>query len=227
MCGRYTQSHSGEAIAAAFELAAVPTVTVSYNIAPTQLVSVVLAAESGRQHSLMRWGLVPGWAKDPSIGNRLINARAETVHEKPSFRTAFRRRRCLVIADGFYEWHRLKDSKTKQPYYFQRRDRQLFAFAGLWEHWQNEQEAISSCTLLTTQPNSLLAPVHDRMPVMLPAEVYDRWLNPQEQRPESLQPLLVPYTATEMQRYPVSQQVNNPSHNSLSCIEPIELESQL
>ncbi|NEQ33281.1 MAG: SOS response-associated peptidase [Leptolyngbya sp. SIO4C5] len=224
MCGRYSQSHSGEAIAAAFQLETAPQLTPRYNIAPTQSVSVVLAGEAGREHAFMRWGLIPSWAKDAAIGNRLINARCETAHEKPSFRSAFRRRRCLVVADGFYEWHRAKERQTKQPYYFHLRDRPPFAFAGLWEQWQNDDQTIHSCTLLTTAPNELLATVHNRMPVILPADAYDPWLDPQEQRVEVLQPLLTPYAAAEMQGYPVSTQVNNPSHETAACIEPLDLQ---
>ncbi|MFE4107660.1 SOS response-associated peptidase [Almyronema epifaneia] len=221
MCGRYTQSHSGEAIAAAFELETVPLLTPRYNIAPSQSVSVITATESGRQHGWMRWGLIPSWAKDPAIGNRLINARAETAPEKPSFRAAFRRRRCLIVADGFYEWHRSAASKTKQPYYFQQRDRLPFAFAGLWEQWLHQDNTITSCTLLTTTPNDLLAKVHNRMPVILAAASYDRWLDPQEQQVEALQALLTPYPATDMQGFAVGKQVNKPSHDSPNCIEPI------
>lgn len=222
MCGRFTQTQSAEAIATLFRLAEMPTVTPSYNIAPTQSVGVIMAPDdpSTWQFRQLRWGLIPSWAKDPSMGNRLINARSETVAEKPSFRSAFRQRRCLVLADGFYEWQRSQGQK--QPFYFQLREQPLFAFAGLWERWQSpEGEAIASCTILTTAANELLSQVHDRMPVILPPDTYETWLDPTLRDPERLQPLLQPYAATAMESYPVSSQVNSPKHNSPDCIQAI------
>ena len=178
MCGRFTLSQSAEAIASVFQLNQVPTLEPRYNIAPTQPVATVLQTSAHeRQFQLLRWGLIPAWAKDATMGSRLINARAETVAEKPSFRSAFRHRRCLVIADGFYEWRR-QDGK-KQPFYFRMKNQQPFAFAGLWEHWQDPKgEAIDSCTILTTEANELLQQIHERMPVILNPKDYDLWLDP-------------------------------------------------
>jgi putative SOS response-associated peptidase YedK len=218
MCGRFTLSQSAEAIASTFQLSTVPELAPRYNIAPTQPIATILLEGDLRQLQMLRWGLIPSWAKDLTIGAKMINARAETVAEKPAFRSAFRRRRCLVVADGFYEWQSQKGKK--QPFYFRLQDEQPFAFAGLWETWQApDGEKIDSCTLLTTAANSLLRSVHDRMPVILKPEDYARWLDPQIQKPEQLQPLLQPYSSEAMTAYPVSTKVNNPSNDSPECIE--------
>jgi putative SOS response-associated peptidase YedK len=156
----------------------------------------------------------------------MINARSETAAEKPAFRAAFRRRRCLVVADGFYEWQ--KTNGTKQPFYIRFRDTQPFAFAGLWEHWKGlDEQVIDSCTLLTTQPNDLLRQVHNRMPVILQPRDYDLWLDPEVQKPELLQPLLLPYPPEEMDAYPVSRYVNSPDNDTPKCIEPLPLQQGL
>ena len=220
MCGRYTLSQSEESIAAAFGITAIPKLLPRYNIAPTQPVpSVLLRNESQRQLQLLHWGLIPSWAKDPSMGAKMINARAETIAEKPSFRSAFRRRRCLIVADGFYEWQRR--DKRKQPYYFRVGAGELFAFAGLWEHWQNAAgDEIESCTIVTTDPNDLMQSIHDRMPVILHPQDYDRWLDPATDSSRLLE-LLRPFEANEMQHYPVSLEVNNPRHDSPNCIQPV------
>ncbi|MBD2196695.1 MULTISPECIES: SOS response-associated peptidase [Calothrix] len=222
MCGRFTLNQTAATLAQAFELEAVPDLTAQYNVAPTQMVAtVVQKSESDkRQFQQLRWGLIPSWAKDPGIGAKLINARAETVAEKPSFRSAFKHRRCLVLADGFYEWHQ-KQGK-KQPFYFRLQNGQPFAFAGLWEKWQSpEGEEINSCTILTTAANEVLQPIHDRMPVILAQEDYNLWLDPQQQKPEVLQPLLRSYPAAAMSSYAVSTLVNKPQHNTPECILPI------
>ena len=221
MCGRFTLSQQAPAIASVFQLNQVPPIEPRYNIAPTQPVATVLQTSAReRQFQLLRWGLIPAWAKDATMGSRLINARAETVAEKPSFRSAFRHRRCLVIADGFYEWRR-QDGK-KQPFYFRLQDGQPFAFAGLWETWQTpDGKKIDSCTLLTTTANSLLRSIHDRMPVILKPEDYNQWLDPQIQEPEQLQPLLQPYSSEAMVSYPVSTKVNKPTNDSLECIDSL------
>ncbi|MDX2232670.1 MAG: SOS response-associated peptidase [Leptolyngbyaceae cyanobacterium bins.349] len=224
MCGRYTQTQSASAIAQAFGLSDVPTLPPRYNIAPTQLVGTVLHTQQqpDREFRVLRWGLVPSWAKDPAIGNRLINARAETVAEKPSFRSALRYRRCLVVADGFYEWQR--DGRKKQPYYFQLEAHRPFGFAGLWEHWESQTtgEILETCTILTTAANEVLSPIHDRMPVILPPEDYDRWLDPELNRSDLLLPLLRPYPAAAMQAYPVSAVVNRATSDRPECIQPLE-----
>lgn len=222
MCGRFTLSQSAEAIASVFQLNQVPTLEPRYNIAPTQPVSTVLqtTAQKEPQFQMLRWGLIPAWAKDASIGSKLINARAETVAEKPSFRSAFRHRRCLVVADGFYEWRR-QDGK-KQPFYFRMHKEQPFAFAGLWEHWQNpDGEAIASCTIITTEANELLQPIHDRMPVILNPKDYDLWLDPAVQKSDHLQQLLQPYSAAAMISYPVSTKVNKPTNDTPELINSL------
>ncbi|BCL38097.1 SOS response-associated peptidase [Nostoc sp. MS1] len=221
MCGRFTLTQSPEALAEVFHVQQLLDLEAQYNIAPTQTVVTVLhSAESDkREFQKLRWGLIPSWAKDPSISTKLINARSETLAEKPSFRSAFKQRRCLIVADGFYEWQR-KQGK-KQPFYFRLKDEQPFGFAGLWEKWTNpEGEVINSCTIVTTTANEVLQPIHDRMPVILAPQDYDLWLDPQEQKPQALQHLLSPYPAAEMTSYPVSTVVNSSKHNSAECIIP-------
>jgi putative SOS response-associated peptidase YedK len=193
-----------------------------YNIAPTQPVVGVRVPESGapRELAVFTWGLVPFWAKDPKIGSRMINARSETAAEKPSFRAAFKRRRCLVIADGFYEWQKVNGAK--QPHFIHLTGRRPFGIAGLWEHWESEEgSVIESCTLLTTEPNELLRPLHNRMPVILKPEDYDLWLDPGVQSADRLQPLLKAYAAEEMEHFAVSRFVNSPHNDGPACIEPL------
>lgn len=226
MCGRFSQSQSANAIAQTFQVPDVPPLTPRYNIAPTQAVPTVLqtSEQQDRQFRMLHWGLIPSWAKDSKIGSKLINARAETVAEKPSFRSAFRKRRCLVLADGFYEWQQQEGKKQKQPFYFRLNDGHPFAFAGLWEHWEDSNgEEIDSCTILTTQANELMHPIHNRMPVILDPKHYELWLNPEVKQPELLQPLLCPYPTQEMMTYPVSKLVNKPSQDSSDCIERVEV----
>jgi putative SOS response-associated peptidase YedK len=170
---------------------------------------------------LLRWGLIPSWAKDPSMGDRMINARAETVAEKPSFRRALQKRRCLVLADGFYEWR--KEGKTKTPMYIRLRSHEPFGFAGLWETWKSpEGEAIHSCTVITTTPNSLMESIHNRMPVILSREGESSWLDRAIETPERLLPLLIPYSANAMEAYAVSSMVNNPRNDAPACIELVD-----
>lgn len=221
MCGRFTLVTPAKELAEQFRLIEVPSLSPRYNIAPTQPVAAVrqLPGNGARKLSLLHWGLVPFWAKEPGIGSRMINARSETAAEKPAFRAAFRRRRCLVLADGFYEWQRLE--RGKQPFYIRLRDGKPFAFAGLWEHWKGPDETtIDSCTLLTTEPNDLIRPVHNRMPVILAPEDYDLWLDPGVQEPELLRPLLRAYPSENMHAYPISTWVNNPRNDDPRCIEP-------
>lgn len=193
-----------------------------YNVAPGQPVLAVLDAES-RKAEWLRWGLIPSWAKDASIGNRLINARAETLTEKPSFRDAFHKRRCLILADGFYEWKKPASGRGKsQPYYFKRKDDKPFAFAGLWEVWQPSKEShpVKTCTIITTQANAVVAPVHDRMPVMLDGKNGWDWVAGGQG--VDLQRLLVPFNPELMTVYPVGQHVNNPAVESKICAEPLQ-----
>lgn len=224
MCGRFSQRQSAEAIAQAFQVVEVPSLAPRYNIAPTQAVATVVQTpqQEGRQLKLLHWGLIPSWAKDPKIGSKLINARAETVAEKPAFRSAFRQRRCLVVADGFYEWQQQEDKKQKQPYYVRFKDESPFAFAGLWERWEDPNgDEIQSCTLLTTQANELMRPIHNRMPVILDPKAYELWLDPEVKKPELLQPLLQPYPPEQMTAYPVSKLVNKPTNDTSDCINSI------
>jgi len=222
MCGRYTLHSSGKLLADFFKLPEELALTPRYNIAPTQpvpIIRVIRANPETKQRELVsvRWGLIPSWADDPAIGNRLINARAETVASKPSFRGAFKSRRCLVPADGFYEWKR--EGNRKQPVYVRRKDGQAFAFAGLWEEWEREGEVIESCTIITTVANDLMADYHDRMPVILAPKDFDLWLDPEVQDLAKLKPLLRPCPSDEMEVYPVSRLVNDPRHEDPKCVE--------
>lgn len=168
--------------------------------------------------AIFRWGLVPHWAKDPSIGNRMINARAETAHEKPAFRSAFRNRRCLIPTSGFYEWQ--KQEGHKQPYFVRMRKGRVFALAGLWDHWEEEGgSAVETCTILTTGTNEILKPIHDRMPVIVAPRNYDLWLDGSIKSPETLKSILTPYNPEEMESYPVRSIVNDPSHEGVECID--------
>ncbi len=222
MCGRYTLTAPGDAIVEAFELPGPVETRPRYNITPTQEVAAVRVDGKGGERTLvnLKWGLVPRWADDPSIGNRMINARSETVAEKPAFRWAFKKQRCLVLADGYYEWKKLADG-SKQPYYFRVDGGRPFGFAGLWERWSREGEEVQSCALLTTSPNDLAAAVHDRMPVILAEKDYDLWLDPSVGEAEKLNSLLVAYSAGAMETWPVSRFVNKPGNDSPRCIEPV------
>jgi putative SOS response-associated peptidase YedK len=219
VCGRFTLRTPTKDIVQAFNLSGdLPLFAPRYNIAPTQQVAAIQLHEGQRRLSLLHWGLIPSWADDPKIGNRLLNARAETVADKPSFRSAFKKSRCLVVADGFYEWK--TSGKSKQPYFIRRTDDRPFALAGLAEHWHRGEQTIDSCTLITTEPNELMAGIHDRMPVILAPKDYDLWLDPEFQGREKLLSLLVPCPADEMAAYPVSTLVNSPRNESPACIEP-------
>lgn len=222
MCGRYTLTAPGDAIVEAFELDSVPEVSPRYNIAPTQEVAILRKdrASGRRQLEKVRWGLVPSWAQDPTIGNRMINARSETAAEKPAFRSAFKRQRCLVVADGFYEWRKNPDG-SKQPFFIHLRDGRPFGIAGLWEHWEKGAEPFDSCALLTTGPNELMATIHDRMPVILPPEKYDAWLDSGTSDRAELESMLTPFDAARMEAYPVSRYVNSPANDSPRCLEPV------
>ncbi|MFC2037805.1 SOS response-associated peptidase [Chloroflexota bacterium] len=228
MCGRFTLTDPDQDLAVQFNLPEIPDLKPRYNIAPTQSVAAVRLAskDAVREMVLLHWGLIPFWAKDPKIGARMINARSETVAEKPAFRAAFRRRRCLVVADGFYEWQKLNGGK--QPFYIRMRDDSAFAFAGLWEHWKDPDDAvIESCTLLTTQPNELVRPLHNRMPVILHPRDYELWLDPEVQQAELLQPLLRPFPPEALAAYPVSRWVNRPQNDDARCIEPLAQQQDL
>ena len=219
MCGRYTLTTPAERLAEEFGFKdSSVELPQSYNVAPTQGVAAVLEEGGGRYLEVLRWGLIPPWADDPQIGSRMINARSETAPEKPSFRRAFRERRCLIPADGFYEWQRTNGAK--QPFYIHMEDGRPFAFAGLWESWGRGGEGeIRTCTILTTAANAVVGEIHERMPVIVAPDAYDVWLDPASERDE-LTGLLAPYPEDEMEAYPVSRFVNSPSNNDPRCVEP-------
>ncbi|MDX1414207.1 MAG: SOS response-associated peptidase [Candidatus Promineifilaceae bacterium] len=221
MCGRFSLFASGELISQQFGVSVDHDLEPRYNIAPTQPVAAVrqTADGQGREFTYLQWGLIPSWAKDPKIGSRMINARSETVTEKPSFRAAFKRRRCLIPASGFYEWQ--KTANGKQPMFIRPAGDELFGLAGLWEYWESaDGSTIHSCTILTTEPNELMAAIHNRMPVIIEAEDYSMWLDPGPD-PTDAQHLLRPYTAQKMVAYPVSTAVNNPRNENPQCVQPI------
>jgi len=226
MCGRFALLTPGHDLLTQFQVTQTPVdasmIAPRYNVAPTQPVVVVRGTPSNqRELTFLQWGLIPSWAKDHKIGSRLINARSETVAEKPSFRAAFKRRRCLVLADGFYEWQKLNGKK--QPTYIHMADRKPFALAGLWESWHSpDGGVIDTCTILTTKPNELMQPIHNRMPVILEPEDYNTWLFPGNQ-PNLAMHLLRPFSDEKMSAYPVSTWVNSPIHDDAQCIAPQEI----
>jgi len=207
MCARYNLRATPQQLIEIFQLLREPLVTPRFNIAPTQQIAVVRRIDKQRELSMMRWGLVPSWSKDVKAGPPLLNARGDTVATKPSFRSAFKKRRCLVPASGFYEWQK-GDGKTRQPFHIHLKREPLFAFAGLWECWQGGSEPLESATIITTDANELMRPIHDRMPVILPEEAYDTWLDPDTDA-KRLESLLSPYPAGEMAADPISTVVNN------------------
>ena len=226
MCGRYSLIADLGELARRFEFDGDwLTFDSSYNIAPTQEVLTLVGGES-RRAGYMRWGLIPSWAKDPSVGSRMINARAETVAERPAFRTALRRRRCLVLANGFYEWQ--KSGGHRRPMRVVLRSQEPFAFAGLWETWRDpEGKVVPSCTILTTEANDLLRPIHDRMPVILSRDSEDFWLDRGENDPAALADVLKPYPANAMDAYEVSSLVNSPVNDGPEVIEPVAVRDGL
>ena len=215
MCGRFAFYSPSEATAALFGVSGALPVEARYNIAPTQYIAAIRDdGEDGRELTMLRWGLVPSWAKDPSIGSRMINARAETIAEKPSYRSAYRHRRCLVLADGFYEWH--TEGGIKRPHYISAADGQPFAFAALWENWQSKvsDESIQSTTLITTEANEFMSTLHHRMPVVLRSETADRWLAGDDD--------LIDFAAShgpELRAWPVDRRVNNARNEGEDLIE--------
>lgn len=225
MCGRYALTSSAEVLANLFDAAVRVDLVERYNIAPTQPVPIVRQDRRGRRTiDLVRWGLVPSWAKDVSIGSRMINARSETVAEKPGYRGAFRYRRCLIPADGFYEWKAPKTGKgPKQPHLIRMADEAPFAMAGLWETWSDANgNELDSCVILTTSANEMIAPIHERMPVILAKEDYATWLDPNLDTPEAMEkiiPLLQPFPAEQMIAQPVSTRVNNARNDDRGCME--------
>jgi putative SOS response-associated peptidase YedK len=228
MCGRVTIQTPALAIAREFALTGIRTALERprYNLAPTQLMPVVIN-DGERMLDAYRWGLIPSWAKEAAIGNKLINARGETVAEKPSFRSALKRRRCLALVDGWFEWK--QSTKPKTPYLFRRKDGRPMAFAGLWEEWTapDTGELIRTCTLITTGPNPLMAPIHDRMPVILSPEAQELWLRPEPQEASVLQPLLVPNENEPLEAWEVARVVNSPMNDVVACVERVASQSTL
>jgi putative SOS response-associated peptidase YedK len=224
MCGRYTLSIPAEILAETFGVDAEHTrerAEARYNICPTQEAVVVRRAEDGhRELTALRWGLVPFWAEDPVIGNRMINARAETVADKPAFRTSFKKRRCLVLADGYYEWK--KEPGGKQPYWIHRPDGGLLALAGLWSRWEGPAGPLETFAILTTEAHPAIAHVHDRMPVILAPEHWDLWLDPAVEDRARLRPLLTHVGGDGLALRPVSRAVNSPANDSPRLLEPFE-----
>lgn len=216
MCGRYMITTNAEALRRLFSIKGPPpNLQPRYNVAPTQKAPIIRLHEGGRALAMLRWGLIPHWSDDPNISYSTINARAETVDKKPVFREAFTSRRCLVVADGFYEWQ-MRGKGPKEPYLITPSDGEPFAFAGLWERWARGEEALETFTIIVTEPNELMKPIHNRMPVILNSESYDSWLNG-----EAGKELLKAYPASEMKARPVSTHVNSPRNDDPKCIEPI------
>jgi putative SOS response-associated peptidase YedK len=221
MCGRYRLARNNQSLAHFFDLETEVDWSPRYNVAPGQRVAVVRqdATRPVRSLSTMRWGLIPSWAKEAKTGYKMINARAETIADKPAFRKPLHSRRCLIPADGFYEWQ--TKGKVKSPFCFALADDSLFAFAGIWEAWKNpEKEFVETCSIITTSANSLLSGIHDRMPVILEPDSYDVWLDPGFTKVEDLLDLLKPYPADSMRRYPVSPRVNSVQNDDPACAEP-------
>ncbi len=225
MCGRYALTTPASVLARVFQLTLDFDVTPRYNVAPTQEVIVVRPGGKSRSLATMRWGLIPSWAKDASIGNRMINARAETVAEKPAFRTALKRRRCIIPASGFFEWQKI-DAKRKQPFYLERADGEPLALAGLWESWTDpEGNTVESFTIITTESNEQVSKVHDRMPVILEPESFAAWLDPENQDVTAIQSLLKPAAEGILTMRPVSTLVNKPANDLPEVLRPLDEES--
>jgi putative SOS response-associated peptidase YedK len=222
MCGRFTLRSAPNLVAKEFELPVLPPYKPRWNIAPTQQILAVRLHDGKPEATMLRWGLIPAWAEDIKKAPLLINAKSETAATKPSYRSAFKRRRCLVVADGYYEWRAI--GKKKQPYYHRLTDERPFAFAGLWERWEKGEKPVESCTILTTDANSLASAVHDRMPVILPHAGYKAWLDPEIEDVAALQGLLCPYPAKEMTAYPVNPIVNKAGNEGPECIAAVKVE---
>lgn len=222
MCGRFALKLPPAALKDYFDLAEAPDYGPRYNIVPTTPILAIRQVEGVRRADPLRWGLIPHWAKDEKIGYSTINARAETVAAKPAFREAFRRRRCLIPADGFYEWQAQPGTKTKQPYFISRADGAPLAFAGLWERWRPPQgDPVESCSIIVTAANALVQPIHDRMPVLLDPEDFGAWLNPDNRDTHTLTGLLRSYPDERMKAVPVSLRVNNPRNDDADLMEGI------
>lgn len=222
MCGRFNLFANKQELIERFQLVNGVDFDLSerYNIAPSQDVFTVVKGKDGNRGGFLRWGLIPSWANDAKIGYKMINARAETVDKKPSFKNLLLRRRCFIIANGFYEWKKIGDEK--QPYHMRQKNKEPFAFAGLWDRWENNGQMIQSCTMITTEPNKLVQPIHDRMPVILTKEAERIWLDPSVEDPVQLKRLLVPFPSAKMEAYPISSAVNNPQQDFKGIIDKLD-----
>jgi len=216
MCGRFTLKQPRRINLTNFDDDAFDGIVPRYNIAPTQEVLAVVQSGTSREARLLQWGLIPFWSKEPK---GIINARVETISEKASFNESFQKRRCLILADGFYEWQR--SGKISQPYYFKLKDGEPFAFAGIWDRWRANDRKITSCAIITTTANELLATIHTRMPVILPPELYDFWLNEDSREPD-LKNILIPFPASEMTSHAVSYEVNDAKSEGEHLLRPVE-----
>ena len=216
MCGRYNLIIDGDSLAESLDIQQSFEFKARYNIAPSQMAPVIRMGEQGRELVMMKWGLLPHWSKEEKLKYSTINARAETVAEKPTFRTPFKRSRCLVPATGFYEW-KAEVSGPKQPYLIRKQDRKLMVFSGLWDHWEKEGQVIDSYTIIVTQANQIIRNVHDRMPVILNSKNYDEWLDPSTQV-ERLHELMGPSPDSLLDLTPISRHVNSPAHDDPACL---------
>ena len=221
MCGRYSLFADRDDLAERFALEFPDGFEWEerYNIAPSQNLLAIVQATTGNRAGLLKWGLVPSWAKDPKIGYKMINARAETVDQKPSFKKLLKRRRCLIIADGFYEWK--KEDSGKQPFRFQMKTEEPFAFAGLWDRWENNGETLHTCTIITTEANAVVNGIHDRMPVILPKKKEQIWLDRSIEDEAYLKSLLIPFSEDQMEKYPVSSLVNSPKNDTREIVNSL------
>jgi putative SOS response-associated peptidase YedK len=217
MCGRFSLDALPDTLASHFDLPEVPALKPRYNIAPSQDIAVIRQGARGRECVQLHWGLVPAWSREPKTKFSTINARAESVADKPAFRDAFRRRRCLIPATGFYEWKQA--GSIKIPHHIRMKDGGLFALAGLWERWEKQDRILESCTIIVTAANRLMAPIHDRMPVILDSHQYSDWLDPDNTDRNALLAMLIPYASGPMETWPVSRLVNNPANDAPDCLD--------
>lgn len=220
MCGRFTLTVKEQDILEEFGVEAiVHGYEARYNIAPGQKVLAIIQTGGGKRAGMMDWGLVPSWAKDPKIGYKMINARSETAHEKTSFKRLMAQKRCLIIADSFYEWKKTNDGKQPMRIYSEKR--KLFAFAGLWDHWKTEDDERFTCTILTKEANAFMQSIHNRMPVILPKDRQEQWIEPVKWTGEQAHQFVEQLTMEELEAYPVSTYVNSAKHTGEACIEPL------
>lgn len=228
MCGRFTSTTSASDLATWFDVGEVKVddLPVDHNVTPSRDIYIVRQETDERVLDVARWGLIPPWADDPGIGGRLINARSETAAQKPSFRVAFRRRRCLIPVDGFYEWSVVPGQRRKQPWFFSARDRRPLAFAGLWESWRSptapDSPPLPTCTILTGAPNAVVAPIHDRMPVILERSAWDAWLDPANEDVDALIAMLGPAPDDLLSVWPVSLGVNDVHRHDADLVVPVD-----